>query len=88
MLEKMNASASLASLSSIFSTFSGAHNNVIQLRQQHLGKIIEYIQTPGKKFISDQTPIKVFIIIKYIISIAVIHAISVEQNRSNQQGLD
>lgn len=68
MLEKMNASASLASISSIFSTFSAAQNNVIQARQQQLGKVIEYIQTPGKKFISDQTAIKVSLFIISLLS--------------------
>jgi hypothetical protein len=59
MIEKMNSSAQLATISSIFSTFTAAQQNVVSLRQQMLGKVQEYIQSPAKKYLSDQTPIRV-----------------------------
>jgi len=58
MIEKMNSSAKVEALTPILTTFTSAQQNVVSMKQQHLGKVIEYIQSPGKKFISDQAPIR------------------------------
>eukprot|EP01111_Echinosteliopsis_oligospora_P014186 TRINITY_DN528_c0_g1_i1.p1 TRINITY_DN528_c0_g1~~TRINITY_DN528_c0_g1_i1.p1 ORF type:complete len:210 (+),score=58.99 TRINITY_DN528_c0_g1_i1:78-707(+) len=57
MVERMNSSA-VPAIAPVYSTFTTAETSLTTLRQQHLGKVIEYISAPAKKYITDQIPVR------------------------------